>query len=542
MDAFISSLPTVSGGILYVKDASLSKDNTMTSAQVEAVGEKGWVPKIKNGSSWLYYHGSDAIAINTTNFPDGNFKSWVKSNCDKDGDGYLSTKEIAAVTRMNINSKSISNLKGIEFFTALTYLSCCYNGLTTLDVSKNTKLRELECYKNQLKTLNVQGCAALEILYCDQNQLTSLNVANYKSLTKLNCCLNNLTSLTVSGCSALKELYCENNQLTSLNVQGCTKLSTLYCENNKINGSNATSFVNSLPNNNGEIQFYDHETATGNSMTFAQVKTATNKGWKVLMVWDPYWEPGDEMYLVEWVNYGGSEATAINTKTFPDDKFRELVGYRDRDENGYLDPDEIAAVTSLSIASNGIASLKGIEYFTALTSLNCHSNQLTELDLTKNTKLQTLQCSNNQLTSLILSKNATSLTSINCDGNRLRGSSVDDFISSLPETGGDLAFYNNETATGNSMTVKQVQSALQMGWAVYYWNEAMNDWVPYFGEILEGDANDDGEVTAEDLATIRDYILGLNPSPFFPEAADMNVDGDVDIVDLTILIKRLKNK
>ena len=58
------------------------------------------------------------------------------------------------------------------------------------------------------------------------------------------------------------------------------------------------------------------------------------------------------------------------------------------------------------ISYNIITSLKGIEYFTALTSLNYRYNQLTTLDLSKNTALKVLNCSKNQLTTLDVSKNS----------------------------------------------------------------------------------------------------------------------------------------
>lgn len=53
-----------------------------------------------------------------------------------------------------------------------------------------------------------------------------------------------------------------------------------------------------------------------------------------------------------------------------------------------------------------------------LTYLECSSNQLTSLDLSKNSELTSLYCNNNQLTSLDLSKNSK-LTSLNCDNNQL---------------------------------------------------------------------------------------------------------------------------
>lgn len=85
------------------------------------------------------------VDINETNFPDANFRSYVSSNCDTDSSGTLSDAEIATVTDIDVSYKAISSLKGIEYFTALTRLSCSKNKLTALDLSNNTALTDLVC-------------------------------------------------------------------------------------------------------------------------------------------------------------------------------------------------------------------------------------------------------------------------------------------------------------------------------------------------------------------------------------------------------------
>ena len=69
-------------------------------------------------------------------------------------------------------------------------------------------------------------------------------------------------------------------------------------------------------------------------------------------------------------------------------------------------------------AGKGLTSLKGIEYFESLIHLECYANQLTTLDVSKNTELDTLACAENQLTTLDVSKN-TKLTYLWCDDNQL---------------------------------------------------------------------------------------------------------------------------
>ena len=66
-------------------------------------------------------------------------------------------------------------------------------------------------------------------------------------------------------------------------------------------------------------------------------------------------------------------------------------------------------VTEIDARNKGIASLKGIEYFTNLKTLYCENNQLSSLDVSKNTALEALLCSGNPLTSLNMTEN-TALT------------------------------------------------------------------------------------------------------------------------------------
>ena len=153
-------------------------------------------------------------------FTDANFLSYVLANYDANGDGKITSSEISNVTTLDIRSKSIASLAGIENFTALTLLNCSYNNLTTMDISKNTALTYLECYDDDLTTLNVSKNTALTDLECGFNQLTALDVSKNTDLVYLDCEFSLLTTtLDVSQNKALRELYCNNNPfLTTIYV------------------------------------------------------------------------------------------------------------------------------------------------------------------------------------------------------------------------------------------------------------------------------------------------------------------------------------
>ena len=146
------------------------------------------------------------VTINETNFPDANFRSLVSDKYDSDHNGVLSEVERNAVKEMACFAKQIANLKGVEFFTALTYLECGHNQLTSLDVSKNTELTELACYRNSLTSLDLSKNTALTALFCQSNRLTSLDVSKNTALTYLICHGNQLTGLYLRAVPALNWL------------------------------------------------------------------------------------------------------------------------------------------------------------------------------------------------------------------------------------------------------------------------------------------------------------------------------------------------
>lgn len=55
-------------------------------------------------------------------------------------------------------------------------------------------------------------------------------------------------------------------------------------------------------------------------------------------------------------------------------------------------------------------------------------------------------------------------------------------------------------------------------------------------DVLKGDVNMDGNVDVSDVTTLINYILGNNPSPFNLNAADIDNNHTYDVSDVTSLI------
>ena len=130
---------------------------------------------------------TEGIAIDAMNFPDETFRTYVQENFDPTADGILSESELRQVTEINVSYKGISDLTGVEYFTALQALNCGANSLTTLDVRQNTALQTLWCSGNNLTVLDVRQNSSLRWLYCFDNNLTALDLSQNTAMEPQPC-------------------------------------------------------------------------------------------------------------------------------------------------------------------------------------------------------------------------------------------------------------------------------------------------------------------------------------------------------------------
>ncbi|MCR0503344.1 hypothetical protein MKD04_07930 [[Clostridium] innocuum] len=178
---------------------------------------------------------SGDININETNFPDKEFRDWIKTHIIGADNDVLTPDEISNITRIDVSNESeIKNLKGIEHFTALKGLYCHNTGITTLDVSKNVLLTELFCGGTGIITLDVSNNKKLIYLNCDDTGITTLDVSNNEQLIYLSCYSTGITTLDVRKNDQLTELYCSHTGITTLDVSNNKQLTLLYCYNTGI--------------------------------------------------------------------------------------------------------------------------------------------------------------------------------------------------------------------------------------------------------------------------------------------------------------------
>jgi uncharacterized protein YjdB len=445
--------------------------------------------------------------------PDANFKAYLVQNFDTDGNGEISLSEAAAVTTITCGKRSIASMEGIQYFTALTILWCYSNQLTSLDLSKNTALTYLFCDNNQLTSLDVSTNTALTFLGCLDNHFTKLDVSKNIALTELRCGNNELTSLDVSKNTLLQNLYCCGSQLTSLNVSNNIALANLDCRINHLASLDLS--------NNTALQFatVGNQTDASGNAQWILVK----RGSLADSVFPTLGDTGGFNYMVSFVI------------SIPDANFKAyLVHNFDTNGDGEISEQEVAAVTTIECSGKSIASLEGIQYFTALKELYCYDNQLTSLDVSKNTSLIKLHCYNNQLTSLNVSAN-TALTNLHCSSNHLK--SLD--LSKNTSLQNLLCFSNhlasldlsNNAALQYAFVGKQTDASGNLQWILVKRGSLANSVFPGLGAasglnsmvsfvisipdatfkaylVQNFDTNGDGEISTAEAAAVTEIYCG----------------------------------
>ena len=390
-------------------------------------------------TEWMHITAT-GLPINTTNFPDNNFRDIVSSRYDShEPDGYLSRYERSLVTEMDIRDKRISNSTGVNYFTSLitlyggsnnyesidisslkelVTLDLSATGLMSVDVSNQTKLQTLNLYGNRLAGLDVSHNTRLTELNCAWNLITELDVSMCPELLKLSCGAHGpakyLTSLNLSGCSRLEELNCSSGKLTSLDLSDCTALKSLVCSYNGLTALDVSGFA--------DLKILE---CSHNELTSLNLEGTTAL---------------EALYCL----------------------------------NGNF--------TSLDLSSCTALRYLSCDFCRQLTQLNASGLHLSEMNCKGCSRLTSIDCSNNQLTSLNVT-DCSVLREIHCQQNKLSGTDLDAFIATLPTTtSGTLYLIDEDNGDENVCTDEQAIAIYNKGWNPLRY--ADGEWKPI---LIEGD-------------------------------------------------------
>lgn len=225
-----------------------------------------------------------------------------------------------------------------------------------------------------------------------------------------------------------------------------------------------------------------------------------------------------------------------------------------------LDIGRCTALTSIGCSNNQLTSID-ITGITGLSELYCGGNRLTELNTSKNSELRRLYCENNQLYSLNVADNlkltelhaySNCLTSLNLKNNTalktLKAYGNVCMISALPGESFDLSSlpgkFDPSRASypiGGSIS----DSIIKIDRGVYkvsYEYDCGNGEICNFTlwlDMLMGDANCDGCLSARDMLYMRLLVAGLKvPDDFTAATSCLDLDGDGSITPADCLLLR----
>ncbi|MCF0189737.1 MAG: hypothetical protein HUJ96_00605 [Marinilabiliaceae bacterium] len=295
------------------------------------------------------------VEINSTNFPDKNFRAWLNAQ-EFATDGVI--EDITTITELQCGSQNIRDVTGIELFTNLKVLNCGDNQLTKLTINNHATLELVMCNDNPLTTINVSNNPALLTVLCTGTKLLAANLDNNPNLGVF--------------------IYTPSEPLKAKQVV----LSRYGIIESRISNLQGATIADGVMTLIGDKATYDYKTYGDNTESFEIVY--------------------------------GLAGVEINSVNFPDERFRIFLNESDFSTDGRID--DIDLITSIDCSHNNITDLTGIELFTGLESLICNNNLLTELNLKDNEALSYLNCDFNQLIALDLYNNLE-LSTLSCQNN-----------------------------------------------------------------------------------------------------------------------------
>ena len=348
----------------------------------------------------------EGLPIDENNFPDPEFRAYIKKYFDNDKNDYLSDSERLAVKNIKVSESFynaedlITNFKGLEHFPSLETFNCSYNEVATLDLSQNPALTTLICNENILTSLTVSNNPNLKILECANNQLTELNISNNSQLTELQCYNNQLTTLDLTNNPNLTRVDCYYNQLTTLALDNLSVLNRLACSHNKLTALDLSDTTNLVTLD-----------CDSNLLTNLILDSLASLTWLSCAHNNLSELDVTSNITLEELYCSGNDLQQLNLAN------NASLVYLSCERNNLtsLDLTPLANLTWVSCAQNNIAALD-LSQNIQLSWLNCSQNKLEQLELTTNTALSGIECDNNRLTSLDL--NPTTCGWLKCQNNQ----------------------------------------------------------------------------------------------------------------------------
>ncbi len=281
------------------------------------------------------------LRLDSNLFPDASFYEYVKEYVDLNTDGYLSQKEMDAVTELYLRT---NDLKGIEQFKNLKLLHWTGTLKEKPDFSQNKNLKTIVCTSYNLPTIDLSENTELREISMRNSEIESLNLSQQTKLKRLNISgSRKLVSLDVSMCPNLEKLFVRNCSLKDLQLGKKDKLDSLDCAHNKLTRLNIKKL--------NSIRYLD---VSNNNLEEDTIRVEVKK----------------------------KKQLPISKSYFPSKNLRKILKEKDQNRDGVLSKSEIKKINKL-VLDNYVQDaeyrwridLEGLQYLTHLKTMEFHEVQ-----------------------------------------------------------------------------------------------------------------------------------------------------------------------
>ena len=228
--------------------------------------------------------------------------------------------------------------------------------------------------------------------------------ANINTVVNLDVSNLNISSLRgIEDFNALSVLNCSQNNIEQIDLKQNINLTSINCSNNRLNSLDIRN------GNNTQITNFDALNNALLTCIYVDDMAFSNANWTNI---------DRQMHFVT----NQDECHFFQTHTYvPDDNFEQALinqGYDDILDD-YVLTSNIRNIQNLIVSGLSIANLTGIEDFSGLQGLDCSNNQLTQLNL-GSINIFAIDCHDNQIVDLDFRANSY-LFALDCHNNNLQG-------------------------------------------------------------------------------------------------------------------------
>lgn len=332
------------------------------------------------------------IDLTEENFPDNEFRSYLKGQYDRDNDGKFQPGTISSLSISWM--EGLKDLTGIGYFTSLTRLSLYHNpALAKLDVGKNRALASLAIDGTPIHYLDLRNNPNMKNISLSSNvPLVSLYLAEECPVSSW----FNTQPIEVTAVEENGRYVLDLTKYGGLDQKRIVGLSDGQIEGNKI--------------------YWDSEEEIPTVLSYKFILRSDYKEGV---------EYTDDNILT--VNFSltnnapelpKGSMVALTEENFPSAQLlKYLAENYDWDKDGMLNTRD---VSSLSFGGDGLTDLSGIEKLDCLKSIYIWGAAVRALDLSANRMLTSLQLRDGSLTEVNIS-GCPYLETVDLDGNSLAG-------------------------------------------------------------------------------------------------------------------------